>query len=326
MIRNGHLVANHTFERDYELLNRGLDQTDSQYNYYNLDWHPYYQGSGLHSLQSVTKSVTAMLVGIAIQRGELANTSEKILGYFDDYDILNLDDLKRQITIEDLLTMQAGIEWDEFTYSLDDPRNSVGELERSDDWIQFILNLPMTHQPGEVFVYSSGAAQLLSVIMQKTTGLPIDEYAEEYLFKPLGISEYFWKKTPKGWADTEGGLYLKAEDLAKLGYLVLHRGEWEGEQIISSEWVNAMLSPKVGDVFPEDPTLDWGYGYMWWLVGDTSQNGIDVYAGLGYGGQRLFVVPELDIVAVFNAWDIYTLYPSTIDLFLLQIIPTAMEN
>jgi CubicO group peptidase (beta-lactamase class C family) len=326
MIRNGHLVANHTFERDYELLNRGLDQTDSQYNYYNLDWHPYYQGSDLHSLQSVTKSVTAMLVGIAIQRGELANTSEKILGYFDDYDILNLDDLKRQITIEDLLTMQAGIEWDEFTYSLDDPRNSVGELERSDDWIQFILNLPMTHQPGEVFVYSSGAAQLLSVIMQKTTGLPIDEYAEEYLFKPLGISEYFWKKTPKGWADTEGGLYLKAEDLAKLGYLVLHRGEWEGEQIISSEWVNAMLSPKVGDVFPEDPTLDWGYGYMWWLVGDTSQNGIDVYAGLGYGGQRLFVVPELDIVAVFNAWDIYTLYPSTIDLFLLQIIPTAMEN
>jgi CubicO group peptidase (beta-lactamase class C family) len=326
MIRNGHLVANHTFERDYELLNRGLDQTDSQYNYYNLDWHPYYQGSDLHSLQSVTKSVTAMLVGIAIQRGELANTSEKILGYFDDYDILNLDDLKRQISIEDLLTMQAGIEWDEFTYSLDDPRNSVGELERSDDWIQFILNLPMTHQPGEVFVYSSGAAQLLSVIMQKTTGLPIDEYAEEYLFKPLGISEYFWKKTPKGWADTEGGLYLKAEDLAKLGYLVLHRGEWEGEQIISSEWVNAMLSPKVGDVFPEDPTLDWGYGYMWWLVGDTSQNGIDVYAGLGYGGQRLFVVPELDIVAVFNAWDIYTLYPSTIDLFLLQIIPTAMEN
>jgi CubicO group peptidase (beta-lactamase class C family) len=326
MIRNGHLVANHTFERDYELLNRGLDQTDSQYNYYNLDWHPYYQGSDLHSLQSVTKSVTAMLVGIAIQRGELASSSEKILGYFDDYDILNLDDLKRQITIEDLLTMQAGIEWDEFTYSLDDPRNSVGELERSDDWIQFILNLPMTHQPGEVFVYSSGAAQLLSVIMQKTTGLPIDEYAEEYLFKPLGISEYFWKKTPKGWADTEGGLYLKAEDLAKLGYLVLHRGEWEGEQIISSEWVNAMLSPKVGDVFPEDPTLDWGYGYMWWLVGDTSQNGIDVYAGLGYGGQRLFVVPELDIVAVFNAWDIYTLYPSTIDLFLLQIIPTAMEN
>jgi CubicO group peptidase (beta-lactamase class C family) len=274
----------------------------------------------------VTKSITAIVIGIAIQRGELAGTSEEVLSYFDDYEILNLDDRKRRITLEDLLTMQAGIEWDEMTYALDDPRNSVGELERSDDWIQFILDLPMAHQPGEAFVYSSGAAQLLSVILEKATGLPIDEYTEIYLFEPLGISDYYWKKTPKGWADTEGGLYLKAEDLAKLGYLVLHEGEWEGEQIVSKEWVNEMLSPKVNDVLPDDPSLDWGYGYMWWLVGDTSEDGINVYAGLGYGGQRLFVVPELDMVAVFNAWDIYMLYPSTVDLFLLQILPTVLDN
>jgi CubicO group peptidase (beta-lactamase class C family) len=323
MVRNGHVVVDQAYELNYELINAGLDHTPHQYNYYHPDWHPYYQGSDLHTLQSVTKGVVAIVIGIAIQRGELTDPSVAALDFFEDYEIENLDERKRRVTLEDLLTMRSGLEWDEWTYAVGDQLNSVTQLETSDDWIQFVLDHPMAHEPGEAFVYSSGAAQLLSVVVKKATGLHIDEYAEEHLFGPLGITEYYWKRTPKGWPDTEGGLYLKAEDLAKIGYLLLHEGVWEDEQIVSSEWVDEMTSPKVEDVFPDDPDQDWGYGYLWWTMGGPSAGAPRVYAALGYGGQYLFVIPELDLVAVFNGWNIYRPQPSVIDLFLEDILPTA---
>jgi CubicO group peptidase (beta-lactamase class C family) len=185
----------------------------------------------------------------------------------------------------------------------------------------------MAREPGEVFVYNSGASQFPSVIVMEATGLYIDEYAEEVLFRTLGIQDYYWKKTPKGWPDTEGGLYLRAEDLAKIGYLVLHEGVWQGRQIVPQDWIDEMTSPKVADVAPED--LDWndGYGYQWWLLADRTQEDGQVYGALGYGGQFLFIVPERDLVAVFNAWNIYGTPSSlTIDLFLGQMLPaTASE-
>jgi len=323
MIRNGHVVVDQVYEHNYELINAGLDRTPHQYNYYSPDWHPFYQGSDLHTLQSVTKGVVSIVIGIAIHRGELPDPGVAALDFFGDYEIKNLDERKRRVTLEDLLTMRSGLEWDEWTYAVGDQRNSVTQLETSDDWIQFVLDRPMAREPGEAFVYSSGAAQLLSAIVKKATGLHVDEYAEEHLFGPLGITEYYWKRTPKGWPDTEGGLYLKAEDLAKIGYLLLREGVWEGEQIVSKEWVDEMTSPKIEDVFPDDPDQDWGYGYLWWTMDGPSTGGPRVYAALGYGGQYLFVVPELDLVAVFNGWNIYRPQPSVIDLFLEDILPAA---
>lgn len=324
LIRNGHVVIDQNYEHDYELINAGRDPTPHPYNYYHTDWHPYYQGSDLHTLQSVTKSVTSIVTGIAIQRGELPNPSVAVLGYFEDYEIKHLDERKQRITLEDLLTMRSGLERDEWMYPVGDPRNSVTQLEMSDDWIQFVLDLPMAYEPGEVFVYNSGASQFLSVIVKKATGLYIDEYAEKYLFQPLGINDYYWKKTPGGWPDTEGGLYLKAEDLAKIGYLVLHEGVWEGQQIVPKEWVDEMTSPKVADISPEDPNWNDGYGYQWWLLGDQAQEEPQFYGALGYGGQFLFIVPELDLIAVFNGWNIYGTRSSlVIDLFLEHILPAA---
>jgi CubicO group peptidase (beta-lactamase class C family) len=221
-----------TYAHDYERISAGRDPTPHPYNYYHPDWHPYYRGSDLHTLQSVTKGVTSIVIGIAIQRGELPDPGVAVLDYFEDYEIKHLDERKQRMTLEDVLTMRAGLEWDEWTYPVDDPRNSVTQLETSDDWIQFVLDLPMAHEPGEVFVYNSGTSQFLSVIVKEATGLHIDVYAEEHLFKPLGIRDHYWKRTPKGWPDTEGGLYLRAEDLAKIGYLVLHEGVWEGQQIV----------------------------------------------------------------------------------------------
>ncbi|MGD8966570.1 MAG: serine hydrolase [Anaerolineae bacterium] len=327
LIRNGQLVMDQTYVHDYERINAGRDPTSHPHNYYHPDWHPYYRGSDLHTPQSVTKGVTSIVIGIAIQRGEIPGPGVAVLDYFEDYEIAHLDNRKQRSTLEDVLTMRAGLEWDEWTYPVGDPRNSVTQLEMSDDWIQFALNLPMAREPGEVFVYNSGASQFPSVIVMEATGLYIDEYAEEVLFRTLGIQDYYWKKTPKGWPDTEGGLYLRAEDLAKIGYLVLHEGVWQGRQIVPQDWIDEMTSPKVADVAPED--LDWndGYGYQWWLLADRTQEDGQVYGALGYGGQFLFIVPERDLVAVFNAWNIYGTPSSlTIDLFLGQMLPaTASE-
>lgn len=326
LIMDGCVVADRSYEHDYERANLGRDPVSDQYNYYDPNWHPFYKGSDLHTLQSVTKSVTGLVVGMAIERGELPETDVAVLDYFEAYEIQNLDDVKRRMTLEDLLTMRAGLQWDESTYAVEDPRNSVNQLEASDDWIQFVLDLPMADEPGEVWVYSSGASQLLSAIVRETTGRHVDEYAETYLFKPLGISEYYWKKTPKGWPDTEGGLYLKAEDLAKIGYLLLHGGTWDGEQIVSSEWVVEMTGRKVEDIAPMDPEVDWGYGYLWWLLGGPAEDTPRVIAALGYGGQYLFVVPDLDLVAVFNGWNIYGARRSVIELFMQEIVPAVMER
>lgn len=323
LIRNGYVVADEYYEHDYERINEGRDPTSHPYNYYHPDWHPYYQGSDLHTLQSVTKSVISVVIGIAIQRGELSGTGVKVIDYFEDYELQNLDERKRRITLEDLLTMRSGLDWDEWAYPFEDSRNIATQMEASNDWIQFVLDRPMAHDPGEVWSYSSGASQLLSVVFKKATGFFIDEYAEEHLFRPLGITEYYWKKTPKGWPDTEGGLYLKAEDLAKIGYLILREGVWEGNQIVSTEWVEESTSPKVYDIFPQDPVWDWGYGYQWWSIDVISSEMPRIVFAPGYGGQYLFIVPELDLLAVFNSWNIYGTQPSLIDLFIQRIAPAV---
>ena len=324
LIREGQLIVDRSYQHDYQILNPGTDSPPGPYNYHDTEWHPYYQSQEIHTLQSVTKSVTALLVGIAIQRGDLPGTDVEVLDYFSDYQIEELDEAKGSITLEDLLTMRSGLFWDEWTYPVGDPRNSVTQLESSQDWIQFALDLPMQYEPGEVWVYNSGASQLLSRILKEATGMHADQYAEEHLFAYLGIEEYIWKETPRGFPDTEGGLYLEAHDLAKIGTLILQKGAWDGKQIASMDWIEAMTSPQVPDVAPADPSWNYGYGYLWWLLPYQNHENSDMIAALGYGGQFLFIVPDLDLVAVFYGWNIYGTSSSIMrDAFLEKIIPAA---
>jgi CubicO group peptidase (beta-lactamase class C family) len=325
VVRNGYEVMSENYSVDYERINRGRDQEQHLYNYYYTKWHPFYQESELHTLQSITKSVAALVIGVAMNRGDFPPLNTPVLVYFDGYTVEDAVH-KEEITIEDLLTMRSGIFWNEADLLVDDEQNTVTQMENSDDWIQYVLSLPMEHKPGDVFNYNSGGSQLLSAIFKNTTGVHMDEYAESQLFKPLGIDEYYWKKTPKGFADTEGGLYLKAQDLAKIGYLVVHKGNWAGEQLVSAEWIDAMTSLHVEDVDPADPNFNYGYGYQWWLVDPKdreAKNEPQIYAGFGYGNQRLFVVPDLNLVVVFFAWNIYGPQRSTIDLFIEEIVPVV---
>jgi CubicO group peptidase (beta-lactamase class C family) len=173
----------------------------------------------------------------------------------------------------------------------------------------------MAHEPGTQFAYSSGVSQLLSHVVTEGSGETIDKYAREHLFRKIGIKKFYWKMTPSGLPDTEGGLYLTAQDLARIGYLFLHDGTWRGERILPEGWVGETARPWVADVNPSNPTDNRGYGYHWWLIPYDGDNASHYLAALGYGGQYLFVVPEKQIVAVFTGWNIYQPTPSIVEAF-----------
>jgi len=162
----------------------------------------------------------------------------------------------------------------------------------------------MDADPGTVWEYNSGASVLLGKIVQVATGQRVDAWAKEQLFDPIGIREFYWKTTPSGEVDTEGGLYLSAQDLARIGYLFLRGGMWGERRVVSEEWVVASTSPVVNDIQTENGREDAGYGYQWW-VPEHDGNTTSVFAGNGYGGQFLQVAPEHDIVVVFNGWNIH---------------------
>jgi CubicO group peptidase (beta-lactamase class C family) len=270
------------------------------YNYFSTNYHPFYNGTDMHTMQSVSKTVTSITIGIAKTRNEFTTSLDApIVQFFGGHKIANLDDRKKRITVRDLLTMTAGLEWHE-DLPYDDPKNSADVMEASHDWAQYVIDQPMASDPGKVFVYNSGATVLLAQIFKKVTGKNIDDYAAEHLFKPLGM-RYFWKHSPTGLPDTEGGLYLSAHDLAKVGQLFLKGGMWEGKAVVSSAWIKDSVTPQVAV-----PGGDWKYGYQWWLQSIGSSPEDIAWFARGFGGQQLIVLPEYDIVAVFTGWDILT--------------------
>ena len=266
------------------------------YNYFDPAWHPYYHGTKLHTMQSVSKTVTSIIVGVAITRGDFkAGLDTPLLHYFDVSKVKNVDDRKRRITLHHVLTMTTGLDWNE-EVAYDDPKNDASLMEATEDWVQYVVDRPMAHDPGKVFNYSSGVTELLAHIFEQETGKDIEQYGAQYLFAPLGI-EHFWKRTPLGVIDTEGGLFLKNSDLAKIGYLFLHGGLWEGRQILTKEWVQESVSPFT------DAEGQYKYGFKWWLLPRTDRQSF-VWMARGFGGQRLMVFPEEDMIAVFTGWEI----------------------
>jgi CubicO group peptidase (beta-lactamase class C family) len=317
LIRNGKIIADHHYEHNYDSIMRLYDTTNHQYNYDHVDWHPYYNQSELHTLQSVTKSITSILIGIAFDEGLISDVNSPILSYFSDFAIDPNDSIKSQISIEDLLLMQSGIKWDEESY--DEATNSCVIMEGSNDWIQYVLNQPMDAAPGNVFEYNSGASMLLGKIVREVTGKRIDKWAEEKLFKPLGITNYYWKKTPTGEIDTEGGLYLTPHDLAKIGYLIINDGKWDNEQIISNSWIKKSIEPNDG--FFEQIK----YGYQW-LIPSHENGQAKIIAGNGYGEQYVMMSPEHDLLIVFNGWNHHdNPEKSTWNVLQNRIIPSILK-
>ncbi len=267
------------------------------YNYFDPAWHPYYKGTDLHSMQSVSKTVTSVILGIAMTRGDFkAGLDTPVLKYFDAAKVKNIDDRKRRLTLKTVLTMTTGLEWNEEDVSYDDPRSDSSLMEATDDWVQYVIDKPMAAEPGKVFNYSSGATELLAYIFQEETGQDLEKYGEKYLFAPLGMDHY-WKRTYLGVVDTEGGLYLRDADLAKIGYLYLNNGMWRGKRIVSQQWVKESLTPYI------DAGEGYKYGYKWWLYGRPDTKSY-VWSGRGFGGQGLMVFPEEKLIVVVTGWQI----------------------
>ena len=299
LIRHGRVVADHHYTHHYPAA--ALKDTASHaYNYDHPHWHPFYHGTALHSLQSVTKSVTSAILGLAVDRGLLEDIDAPVMRHFSSFKQDWSDTRRSAVTLKDLLTMRSGIAWDEAHY--DNAKNSCVLMETSKAWLPFVLSQPMSHTPGRYFNYNSGVSVLLGKRLRLATGERIDTWAEQHLFKPLGIRQYHWKITPDGEADTEGGLYLAPHDLARIGYLFLRKGLWKGERILSEAWIEASTTPWVKDPSPDDSRSKTGYGYQWWMPFAQAQ---DIYAAMGYGGQYLIVSPRHDLVLVLNAWNIH---------------------
>jgi CubicO group peptidase (beta-lactamase class C family) len=319
VVRDGMLLFSERYARNYDSISSGFDMRPHQFNYQHPDWHPFYMGGDLHSLQSVTKSVTSALIGIAIGRGEIEGVDVSLLELLGDYDTSATDERFADATLEDLLTMRLGIEWHEQDRPIG-PENTTLQLEFSNDWVEFTLSQPMDAEPGARFVYNSGASHLMSAILRTVTRRTVDLYAEEHLFGPLGIRSYHWKREPAGLPDTEGGLYLEAEDLARFGQLYLDDGIWQGIRLLPEGWVAASVSRHVEDVAPENPNWNAGYGYQWWRV---DRGGVEVWAGLGYGGQYLFILPAQRIVGVASSWNVYGPHTPVFGAFLDALIESA---
>jgi CubicO group peptidase (beta-lactamase class C family) len=242
-----------------------------------------------HRINSATKAVSATLIAIALKNGLLDSLDRRVLDFFPDREIANLDDRKRAMTVQHLLNQTSGLEWSE---PLTDARPaSPIAMERSGNWQQFILDRPMARAPGASFDYNSGNSHLLAAIVAKLTGgMPID-YAKAQLFSPLGITDFFWAQDPQGIPTGGFGLYLQPRDMAKIGYLYLRNGAWEGRQILPETWIDSVNHASVDMNLSFMPSLR--YANQFWAV-----PGRQVYMAVGYRRQIIVVMPALDVVVV----------------------------
>jgi CubicO group peptidase (beta-lactamase class C family) len=245
-----------------------------------------------HAINSSTKAVVGNLVSIALKDGLLDSLDHPVLDFFHDRPIENVDDRKKAITVQNLLDMTSGLDWDEGIG--DGPNQSLTDLGRSADWIKFILDRPMAHAPGEVFYYDSGNPHLLSGILLKLTGMRAEQYAKAKLFGPLGIDNLFWRRDPQGISTGGFGLYLLPRDMAKLGYLYLHQGEWAGKQLLPADWFDRVQHTTLSMNASFDPSLR--YKNFYWVLSDRH-----VYMTVGYHCQVIMMVPDHDVVAVMTA-------------------------
>jgi CubicO group peptidase (beta-lactamase class C family) len=245
-----------------------------------------------HTMQSVSKSVTSLLAGIAIDQGRLALT-DRVVDRMPRYaPIANLDARKSAMTIADLLTMRTGFDWSEDNYT-------GSPLQRLNncgcDWLRFVLDWPMRDPPGTRFEYNSGGVIVLGGVIYNTTGIPADEFARRNLFEPIGITRFSWiRGGPNGLPHMGGGLSLRAVDMARIGYLVLRNGKWRERQVVPAGWLAESLASAVaptGWSFGGKPVE---YGYLWWRL-PLPDAGV-IYTASGAQGQWIFIIPRYDIV------------------------------
>lgn len=284
IVKNNRLVL-------YWLADRDLDQYDAWIN--NQDHER-------HILHSTSKSVTSALVGIAIDQGFIASTDVSFYGLFNYASYRSWDPRKDTMTLEDALTMRLGLEWDEWTYPYTSLNNDLVALNTyNTDWAKALLDLPMVEDPGTSFTYNTAATSAIGQAVENAIGMPLAEFANANLFYPMQITDAVWARTPTGLPVGGSGLFLRARDLAKFGQLYLDNGAWQGQQLISADWIADTVVRRVD--ISSWASYSEAYGFQWWLD-DLSYDfqPVETWVTSGYGGQYLFVIPSLDLVVAFT--------------------------
>lgn len=251
---------------------------------------------------SVAKSITSALIGIALQEGHIQNLDQKLVDFYPEYITPSTDPQIKDITLEHLLIMTSGFEREP----------SYGE-----DWFESTFEESLSSPPGQAFHYNDAAAHLLSGIITRTTGVTALEFGEENLFQPLGIPTPPWETDPQGNNVGGDGLSLRPREMAKIGYLYLNQGFWDGRQLVPAEWIQATIQKLATPDF-----LDDGYGYLWWVT--TVEGHAAYYAG-GFGGQFIYVVPDFDLVVVMTGNADLPEFPQHLDIVRLFLVPAISK-
>ena len=253
------------------------------------DAHFIYQPETLHSVWSVTKSVTSTLVGMAIDRDAIPGVDVAMVDFLP-HSIDPVDPLADRITLRHLLMMTSGLKWSE--------ENDWLPWLRSSNPVRYILNRSVVSSPGLVFNYSSASSHLPSVMLTEILGGDPAEFAESQLFESMGISDWGWDRDPQNYPFGGHGIKMRTEDLAKLGILFLRKGRWQGRQVVSREWVEEAVQPRFFWDVDYGPLTNVDYGYLWWTA---EAAGYPVFIAWGWGGQFAFCVPDLDLVVATSA-------------------------
>lgn len=255
-----------------------------------------------HMLQSATKSITGLLTGIAIREDYIQNETLLVLSFFPYYKIRNINDHKRVLTLEDLLTMRAGMDWAEYPYA----KSHLAQMNAErNEWARFVLNRPIKEEPGLNYAYNSGATILLAGILREATGMSVQEFSQRYLFEPLGITSAEWWFTDNtNLPHTGGGLRMSAGDMLKIGRLVLNCGKWEDWQILDCDFVQKFYRNYLSEPLPEIAGYSRGYSLLWHVFPVDPETDMENPAGnfiaaWGAHGQWIFVIPQYNMVVVF---------------------------
>ncbi len=288
-------------EIDQEFINELGRTAESLPNIYSclilkdksMIYEGYYNGANKETLlhiRSITKSISSILIGIALEEGAISNTNEKVSQYFQEYIKADGHDQIEEVTLQQILDMQTGFEWNENVEAV------PWYTSISDTWGYF-FEKEIVVSPGTVFNYNSGAVSLLTRFIENNQGLTYQEFAQKKLFEPLLIQAFSWEKDGLDNTRSDAGLQLRASDLVKLGYLMMHQGEHQGAQIIPQQWITESWRFKIDLTSTYGPIENMHYNNLWWM-GEYADK--QVFFGLGYGGQLLLCVPDHDLVVVCN--------------------------
>ena len=257
-----------------------------RHGYVVLDAYFYpYRATATHDVASVTKSITAAIMGIAVDKG-LIKTDQKLLSFFPSEAPADPDEQKQKITVADMLAMRSGLDCGFLP-----GEQELEQMRRTSEWVKFALALPMKYAPGEKFGYCSPGYHLISSMVTAASHEPEADFGKKYLFDPLGIKDVVWPPDEQGRTHGWGDSHFYPRDFGKIGYLYLHDGVWDGKQIISADWIHKSITKQ------SDPGRggDRGYGYGWWLAKTA---GMEEFGGNGRGGQIVAVWPEKDMIVI----------------------------